>query len=486
MRDIIEQVSYMSNYNGNNIAIRYRNNEMTYKELDTYSSKLATLLKDTSQPLVIYGHMSPFMIVGMIASIKAGIGYVPIDTSIPKERIEHIVDKVEPSYLFNTTGTLLNEIEVEQITVDECKETTINLEGINPLKKTDIVYTIFTSGSTGMPKGVQISYDSLLDFTEWMLKLNKLGEGKKWMNQAPFSFDLSVMAIYPCLMSGGSLELVDKQMIEKPKELYEMLNDRQIESWVSTPSFLEMCLLLPGFDNNTYPNLKQFFFCGEIFSHKTAQKLVDKFNDAIVYNTYGPTEATVAVTSVQITQDILDTFNPLPVGKVRENSELKVADDGELIISGRSVSQGYLKDKEKTEKVFRIEDDMRHYYTGDKAKLEEGYWFIQGRIDFQIKINGYRMELEEIESIINRLPQVKHAVVSPIKKGEKIQYLYATTVLQEKGDKSDMELTRELKQEFKKYLPEYMIPRKFKFTDNLPLTPNGKLNRKKILEELES
>lgn len=219
---------------------------------------------------------------------------------------------------------------------------------------TDIVYTIFTSGSTGLPKGVQITYDSLLDFTEWMLKLNQLGEGKKWLNQAPFSFDLSVMAIYPCLMSGGTLELVDKQMIEKPRELYEMLNDRHIESWVSTPSFVEMCLLLPGFDDNTYPNLKQFFFCGEIFSHKTAQKLIEKYKEATVYNTYGPTEATVAVTSIQITQDILDSFNPLPVGKVREHSELKLADNGELIISGRSVSKGYLKDKEKMKKLLEL------------------------------------------------------------------------------------------------------------------------------------
>src|SRR5699024_6212118 len=109
-----------------------------------------------------------------------------------------------------------------------------------------------------------------------MQKHNQLGEGKKWLNQAPFSFDLSVMAIYPCLMSGGTLELVDKQMIEKPRELYEMLNDRHIESWVSTPSFVEMCLLLLGFDDNTYPNIKQFFFCGEIFSHKTAKKIIEK------------------------------------------------------------------------------------------------------------------------------------------------------------------------------------------------------------------
>nr|WP_263313898.1 D-alanine--poly(phosphoribitol) ligase subunit DltA [Mammaliicoccus sp. Marseille-Q6498] len=486
MRDIVEQISYMNKEHPDNVAVCYREHTLSYHELDSYSNQLAALINKSPQPLVIYGHMSPFMIVGMIASIKAGIGYVPIDTSIPKERIEHIIDKVEPAFIFNTTDQLLNDLETKQITIDECLNSSIEMDNLNPIKEQDTVYTIFTSGSTGLPKGVQISYESLMDFTEWMLSLNKLGEGRRWMNQAPFSFDLSVMAIYPCLMSGGTLELVDKLMIEKPKQLYEMLNNRRVESWVSTPSFLEMCLLLPGFDEEHYPELKQFFFCGEVLSHKTAQKLVEKFSNATIYNTYGPTEATVAVTSIQVTQEVLDTFNPLPIGSVRQHSELEVTEDGELVIIGKSVSQGYLRDKEKNDKAFKNIDGLRHYHTGDKAVYRDGYWFIQGRIDFQIKINGYRMELEEIEMILEQLPVVKQAVVSPIKKGEKIQYLYATVVLLNDEADDHNEISRQLKLELKEHLPEYMIPRKFKFAQSLPLTPNGKLNRNKVLEELES
>lgn len=485
MRDILEQVEFMSKWHTDKIAINYREEEMTYGELDLYSNKLATLIQDSDKPIILYGHMSPFMIVGMIASMKAGIGYVPIDISIPLERIEHIIEKVEPVFIFNTTGNLLNNIQINQITIEACKESRINFEDLNRINILDTVYTIFTSGSTGLPKGVQISYESLMDFTNWMLQLNKLGENSMWLNQAPFSFDLSVMAIYPCLMTGGTLQLVDKKMIEKPKQLYELLNSKDIESWVSTPSFLEMCLLLPGFNQDQHTKLKQFFFCGEVLSHKTAQKLINQFKDSIIYNTYGPTEATVAVTSIQITQEILDKFNPLPIGSVRPNSQLKLAANEELVIIGKSISQGYLKDEEKHNKVFKNIDGQINYFTGDKAEFRDGYWFIHGRIDFQIKINGYRMELEEIEMVLEQLPEVKQVVISPIKKGEKVQYLHATVVLTNQEIDNENDMILHLKQELKIHLPEYMIPRKFSFVNNLPLTANGKLDRNKVLERLK-
>ena len=158
-----------------------------------------------------------------------------------------------------------------------------------------------------------------------------------------------------------------------------------------------MCLLLPNLNEEQYGSLNQFFFCGEILPHRTANALVSRYPNATIYNTYGPTEATVAVTSIQITQDILDHYNPLPVGVARPGTTLSTTDEGELVIEGQSVSLGYLKNEEKTSAVFNFEDGTRTYHTGDKAKEEDGQWFIQGRIDFQIKLNGYRMELEELK-----------------------------------------------------------------------------------------
>lgn len=133
-----------------------------------------------------------------------------------------------------------------------------------------------------------------------------------------------------------------------------MLVQTPINAWVSTPSFIEMCLLLPNLNETDYPSLNHFFFCGEILPHRTAKALVDRYPNAIVYNTYGPTEATVAVTSVKITPEILERYNPLPVGVARPNTTLSTTDEGELVIKGTSVSLGYLKTKKKLKRYLSL------------------------------------------------------------------------------------------------------------------------------------
>lgn len=483
MKDIITKLNNFGKVHPERVAVRHKQDELTYKQLIDESSKLAHQLLESQQPLIIFGHMSPYMIVGMLAAIKAGCGYVPIDTSVPSERVEMIINKVEPEYIFTTSDELNYHGKAKIITVEDLQTSSYPTLFDSQMKGNDVVYTIFTSGSTGEPKGVQIQYDSLNEFAEWMISLNTLGERQEWLNQAPFSFDLSVMSIYPCLTSGGTLNLVDKDMIKKPKLLNDMLQETPINIWVSTPSFIEMCLLLPNLNQEQYSSLTQFFFCGEMLPHKTAQTLIERYPDAVVYNTYGPTEATVAVTSIQITKDILDQYNPLPVGVSRPGTTLSITDDGELIIKGNSVSLGYLKNETKTKEVFQYDSNIRLYHTGDKAKEENGLWFIQGRIDFQIKLNGYRMELEEIEAQLQQSQFVKEAVVVPIYRNDKVIHLIGAIVPSSKVE-NDLEYTRSIKSELKTRLPEYMIPRKFVWMDQLPLTSNGKLDRKKIAEEV--
>ena len=409
------------------IAVRHTTDELTYQQLMDESSKLAHRLQGSKKPMILFGHMSPYMIVGMIGAIKAGCGYVPVDTSIPEDRIKMIINKVQPEFVFNTTDESFESLAGEVFTIEDIKTSQDPVIFDSQIKDNDTVYTIFTSGSTGEPKGVQIEYASLVQFTEWMLELNKSGNEQQWLNQAPFSFDLSVMAIYPCLASGGTLNLVDKNMINKPKLLNEMLTATPINIWVSTPSFMEMCLLLPTLNEEQYGSLNEFFFCGEILPHRAAKALVSRFPNATIYNTYGPTEATVAVTSIQITQEILDQYPTLPVGVERPGARLSTTDEGELVIEGQSVSLGYLK-MTKTAEVFNFDDGIRTYHTGDKAKFENGQWFIQGRIDFQIKLNGYRMELEEIETQLRQSEFVKEAIVVPVYKNDKVIHLIGAIV----------------------------------------------------------
>lgn len=343
MTDIINKLQAFADANPQSIAVRHTTDELTYQQLMDESSKLAHRLQGSKKPMILFGHMSPCMIVGMIGAIKAGCGYVPVDTSIPEDRIKMIINKVQPEFVFNTTDESFESLEGEVFTIEDIKTSQDPVIFDSQIKDNDTVYTIFTSGSTGEPKGVQIEYASLVQFTEWMLELNKSGNEQQWLNQAPFSFDLSVMAIYPCLASGGTLNLVDKNMINKPKLLNEMLTATPINIWVSTPSFMEMCLLLPTLNEEQYGSLNEFFFCGEILPHRAAKALVNRFPSATIYNTYGPTEATVAVTSIQITQEILDQYPTLPVGVERPGARLSTTDEGELVIEGQSVSLGYLK-----------------------------------------------------------------------------------------------------------------------------------------------
>lgn len=485
MTDIINLINDFGQSNPERVAVRHKDEELTYQQLMDESSKLAHLLQDNHKPLIVYGHMSPYMLVGMIGAIKAGCGYVPIDTSVPSERVNMIINKVQPDIIFNTTDTQLNYSNIQELTIQSIQGSDNPTLFDSQMGLTDVVYTIFTSGSTGEPKGVQIEYASLIEFAEWMVSLNESEGSQEWLNQAPFSFDLSVMAIYPCLTSGGTLNLVDKEMINKPKLLNEMLVNTPINAWVSTPSFMEMCLLLPNLNELSYTSLNHFFFCGEILPHRTAKALLDRYPSAVVYNTYGPTEATVAVTGIKLTPEIIEAYNPLPAGVSRPNTSLFTTDEGELVIKGNSVSLGYLDNKEKTDAVFNFEDGLRIYHTGDKAIEKDGQWFIQGRIDFQIKLNGYRMELEEIETQLRQSEFVRETVVVPVYKNNKVIHLIGAVVPTEEV-KDDLEMTRQIKSELKSRLPEYMIPRKFVWMKQLPLTSNGKLDRKQVAEDINA
>ncbi|MFH4875917.1 D-alanine--poly(phosphoribitol) ligase subunit DltA [Staphylococcus cohnii] len=485
MKDIIRTLIEHGENCPNQVAVKHDDEILTYEALNRFANQLAILLKDAKTPLILYGHMSPFMIVGMIGSMKAGCGYVPLDTSIPQDRILSIINKIEPQYIFNTTDEQLEIEDISFISKDLLTGIKQNEDTVSKIKDSDIAYTIFTSGSTGEPKGVQISYESLNLFTNWMLELNQVGSNQQWLNQAPFSFDLSVMSIYPCLMTAGTLNLVDKTMINKPKLLNEMLEESKINVWVSTPSFMEMCLMLPRLTEASYSNLKEFFFCGEILANKTAELLLQRFPSAYIYNTYGPTEATVAVTSILVTEEVINQYNPLPVGLPQPGTKLSLTHEGELIISGKCVSEGYVKDELRSKKVFNKLDGQKSYYTGDKAQFIDNQWFINGRIDYQIKLNGYRMELEEIEFQLRKLEKIRDAIVVPTYKNNKVTHLNAAVILNHCDEVKDVQtLTHDIKTELKPVLPEYMIPKKIIYMKKLPLTMNGKLDRKKIAEAI--
>lgn len=476
-----------------------------YGQLDYYSDKLAAWIDrefgDSKIPIVVYGHKNPYMIVCFLACVKAGKAYCPQDISIPDSRVLDTVECVTPEVIFQVEGDI--ELENQNVkSLTQIKEIIENekepVDSSAWVKKDDTYYIIFTSGSTGKPKGVQITFDCLNNYLDWSVTLGSAEQekiGKNFGNQAPFSFDLSVMDLYTCLACGGTLHTMTKKMQEDYSAMFEHFEKSNLNVWVSTPSFADMCLADKKFCSDMMPNLEMFLFCGEVLTTSTVKKLHERFPNTKVINTYGPTESTVAVSDVLITPELLENImsrgKSLPVGHEKNGTWLEIHDEkgrvlpegeqGEIIIIGDTVSTGYYMREDLTEKAFfvceREGKEYRAYHTGDAGYKVDGQLYYNGRIDLQVKLNGYRIEVEDIENNMLRLSQISHAVVLPNMKEGKVRSLTAFVTGNLDG-KTPQEFSREVKKQLKDILPTYMIPKKVKYIEEIPMNNNGKADRK--------
>ncbi|MCP8968560.1 D-alanine--poly(phosphoribitol) ligase subunit DltA [Ectobacillus ponti] len=501
--DFLQQIEQWAVKQPNQAAFSWRGEQVTFRQLKEQSDALAAWIASSYEhdttPIMVYGHMQPHMVVSFLACVKAGHAYIPVDASIPADRVVRIAESSGAKLMLSPSAIPFPELNLQQVAGEELHNIIDSHLGQAPaaelaVKDEENFYIIYTSGSTGNPKGVQITFNCLQSFVDWMLGDFGLQTGQVFLNQAPFSFDLSVMDLYPSLVSGGTLWAIDKDMIAKPKDLFASLAESGIEVWTSTPSFAEMCLMEPRFSEEMLPSLRTFLFCGEVLSNDAARHLLERFPKAAIFNTYGPTEATVAITSIQVDHEVLAQYPSLPVGYSKADGQVLIVKEdgtpaadgekGEIVIVGPSVSKGYLGSPELTEKAFLTIDGQRAYKTGDAGYLQNGLLFYNGRLDFQIKLHGYRMELEEIEHHLRACTYVQSAVVLPIKKGEKYDYLLAVIVPTEHSFEKEFHLTSAIRKEISSMLPSYMLPRKFMYQSSIPMTPNGKADRKKLLSEV--
>lgn len=454
----------------------YQIKDKTYTNQDLYkyvSNIYTFLIKEKNckkqEKVLVYGHKEIYMIASFLACAFAGLTYVPVDITIPDGRKKKIIEQVNPKIIIDK--------EIENIMDRE------NYKGISKIdmKDEDIFYIIFTSGSTGEPKGVQITYNNLKSCTKWLEDICNI-ENAVILNQANFSFDLSVADIYLSLLTKSKHYIIERNTQKDFKILFQELKKSNATFAVFTPSFADLLLVDKNFNKSLMPNLQKILFYGEKLTKNTVNKLYNRFENIQIINSYGPTECTFAVTSTEVKQN-----EEISIGKPKQDVCIYVVDEdlnelneneiGEFLISGKSVGKGYLNPSLNKNRFIKFKNE-KAYCTGDLGYKKDGKFYYIGRKDKQIKYNGYRIELSEIEKAFYNIEYVEKVIVATTKNDEgKVNKIIAFV-------KGNCEISKqELKKEISQTLPEYMIPR-IKIVKTMPINENGKIDEKSLLEEL--
>ena len=510
INDMIETIEYFAQSQPDFPVYNVLGEVHTYHDLkvdsDSLAAKIDSLALPEKSPVVVFGGQEYDMLATFVALTKSGHAYIPIDSHSALERVTAIVEVAQPSLIIAINEFPLKDVNIpilDLAAVQTAFAAKHPYEITHPVKGDDNYYIIFTSGTTGKPKGVQISHDNLLSFTNWMITDKEFATPARpqMLAQPPYSFDLSVMYWAPTLALGGTLFAVPSAITQDFKQLFETILNLPIAIWTSTPSFADMAMLSEDFNAEKMPGITHFYFDGEELTVKTAQKLRDRFPNARIINAYGPTEATVALSAVAITDDMLTNMKRLPIGYTKADSPTFVIDEdgnklpngeqGEIIISGPAVSKGYMNNPEKTAEAFFEFEGLPAYHTGDVGTMtDEGLLLYGGRMDFQIKFNGFRIELEDVSQNLNKSQYVDSAVAVPrYNKDHKVQNLLAYVILKD-GVKEQFEreidITKAIKEDLQDIMMSYMMPSKFLYRDSLPLTPNGKIDIKGLISEVNN
>ena len=437
-------------------------------------SELAdNLKKQGNSPVIVYGHKSINQFVSILACLIAKRSYIPIDLCTPLNRIKEIIKSSNATLIIK--NELLEISEIECLTVNELNN---KYKAISSFYQNDneIAYIIYTSGSTGKSKGVPITYNNLVHFIKWITTTeeHKNCHDLYVLSQASFSFDLSLMDIYFTIFKACHIISVDGDTKEDINVLYRILNVNHINYLIMTPTFIKMLLIDINFNYENFADIKYMFFCGECLEPETVKKIKSRFPNVIVINAYGPTEATCCV-SLQIIENWMLEKKLLPVGKISTSAVAIEIENNEIVLKGDSVFSGYLDlDSDKYYK----ENNLNCYKTGDIGFIEDDYLYCNGRLDNQIKYQGYRIELNDIENNMLKINGISEAcVIAKYKENSNIVRLIKAFVT------TNNNLTEtEIKSELIRLIPRYMIPKKIVILDKIPTNEHGKYDRRRLSE----
>ena len=449
------------------------------------------------KPIAIFLDKSVEMIVSFIGVTYSGNFYSPLDTQMPIQRIEKIVDTLQPA-LFITDQAHLED--VKQFSGDasilvyeemQIQEVDINVVENNyaTVVDTDISYILFTSGSTGVPKGVIISHRSLIDFIEWGKEHFSMDDSYVFGNQVPFYFSMSVFDIYQTLRNGGTMYIIPKEYFMAPTHLMSFLDENKINTLFWVPSALTIPATLRALNTPHLNELKNVFFGGESMTVKVLNRWIEEYPDVKFVNFYGPTEVTDTCTIYEVNR-VFDAKEALPMGSACANMDVFLLDEndqkievfneiGEVCVRGTGLSYGYYNNELRTQEAF-VQNPLNPFYketiykTGDLAYINEyGEFVYAGRKDFQIKHMGQRIELGEIETAVSSIEGVEMNCCLYDTKRSRIVLFYS-------GNISD----EQIQQELKDMLPVYMIPNRRVYLEEMPMNLNGKIDRQRLKELL--
>ncbi len=474
-------------------AVVYRQRRLSYAELNAQANRLAhCLLAQGVGPekrVALCIQRCPEMVVGILAILKAGAVYVPVDPAYPKDRQAYLLKDAGCKWLLTSTALLpgLDCGDMATMCVDDI-DAYANCSSENPeipLHADHAAYVIYTSGSTGNPKGVVVGHGNLMHST-WARNAYYKEPVGCYLLLSSFAFDSSVAGLFWTLGQGGCLCLPEDDVAKDPAALVELIARHQATHLLALPSFYSLLLDHAGAELQT---LKTAIVAGETCSTEVVKQHYAMLPQVQLYNEYGPTEATVWSSVYPATQADLD--RPLSIGRPISNALLYILDStgnpvpigvsGELHIGGEGIARGYWQRPELTAEKFIPDpfqlDGGRLYKTGDLARYRpDGNIEFLGRIDHQVKIRGFRIELGEIEARLLESPEIDEAVViaREDQPGDNrlVAYLVAAT-----EHVANIEM---LKARLKQALPDYMVPAAFVLLDSLPLSANGKLDRKRL------
>ncbi|WP_051541403.1 non-ribosomal peptide synthetase [Caldalkalibacillus mannanilyticus] len=475
------------------IAIEFEGERLTYEKVNKKANQLAFYLRQkgvaADQLVGIMIERSPQMIISILAVLKAGGAYLPLDPQYPEGRIQYMLEDSQTKWLLiseqNRHSALFSGEVINMNNPDLFHpENTSNLESIT--EPHHLAYVIYTSGTTGKPKGVMIEHRNMVNLLHYQATKTTIPHPAKILQFTTISFDVSYQEIFSALLYGSELHLIHEETRQIPEKLFKRIEESQINVLYLPVSFLKFIFHLPAYVELFPKCVKHIITAGEqlIVSQRLREYL--ERNHVYLHNHYGPSETHVATTY---------TINPKqhseelpPIGHPISNTKILIVDrslqpvpigvEGELYISGEAVGRGYYNKPDWTAERFSHNPfcpNERMYRTGDLAKwLPDGTIQYVGRMDDQVKIRGFRIEIGEIESQILNHPSIREAVVTTDKDTEGNHYLVSFFT-------ADEELViEEVRKNLSRKLPEYMLPTFILQLGSMPLTPNGKVDRSRL------